>query len=117
MASPTSGARRALARAAERAVRRVSEDLLDASNADLPVGEPAEDPTPEIALRERGDVDVDVRPGAVIGTVSYNTAYARRQHEDLELEHPRGGGPKFLERNLLGGGARLAAEIERELRR
>ncbi len=29
--------------------------------------------------------------------VSFNTPYARRQHEELEWEHPKGGGPKYLE--------------------
>ncbi len=29
--------------------------------------------------------------------VSYNTPYARRQHEELGYKHPLGGGPKYLE--------------------
>ena len=29
--------------------------------------------------------------------VSYNTPYARRQHEEMDYEHPLGGGPKYLE--------------------
>lgn len=29
--------------------------------------------------------------------VSFNTVYARRQHEELEWEHPKGGKAKYLE--------------------
>ncbi len=29
--------------------------------------------------------------------VSYNTPYARRQHEEINWNHPRGGGAKYLE--------------------
>lgn len=32
--------------------------------------------------------------------VSYNTPYARRQHEELGYEHPLGGGPKYLENSF-----------------
>ena len=104
-----------MADAAERAVRRVAEDLHDASDRDLPIGDPADDPSPAIALRERGRVDVDVRAGAVVGTVSYNTAYAKRQHEDLTLKHPRGGKAKFLEGNLGRARAQLLDELEDEI--
>ncbi len=29
--------------------------------------------------------------------ISFNTPYARRQHEELGYNHPLGGGPKYLE--------------------
>ena len=29
--------------------------------------------------------------------ISFNTPYARRQHEELDYEHPRGGTAKYLE--------------------
>jgi hypothetical protein len=29
--------------------------------------------------------------------ISFNTPYARRQHEELDYEHPRGGKAKYLE--------------------
>ena len=32
--------------------------------------------------------------------VSYNTPYARRQHEELGYNHPLGGGPKYLENSF-----------------
>jgi hypothetical protein len=35
------------------------------------------------------------------GTLTCDQVYARFQHEHVELHHPRGGGPKFLERPLM----------------
>jgi len=35
------------------------------------------------------------------GTVTVDQVYAHYQHERLNLVHPRGGGPKFLERPLM----------------
>lgn len=32
--------------------------------------------------------------------ISFNTPYARRQHEELGYNHPLGGGPKYLENPL-----------------
>lgn len=34
---------------------------------------------------------------ATVVYITFNTPYALRQHEDLNLNHPRGGGPKYLE--------------------
>jgi len=38
--------------------------------------------------------------GDVVGRVEVNQVYAHRQHEELDVKHPRGGGPKYLERPL-----------------
>jgi hypothetical protein len=38
--------------------------------------------------------------GWLRGSVTVDQVYAHYQHEDLSLRHPRGGGPKFLERPL-----------------
>jgi hypothetical protein len=45
--------------------------------------------------------------------VSYNTPYARRQHEELGYRHPLGGGPKYLENsfNQLKGKIKRLAEL------
>lgn len=45
--------------------------------------------------------------------VSFNTPYARRQHEELGYNHPLGGGPKYLENpfNRLKGKVRRMAEL------
>jgi hypothetical protein len=38
--------------------------------------------------------------GLLRGSVEVNQVYAHYQHERLDLHHPRGGGPKYLERPL-----------------
>jgi hypothetical protein len=43
-----------------------------------------------------------VGSGSIRMTVEVNQRYAHYQHERLDLHHPRGGGPKFLERPLFG---------------
>ena len=53
------------------------------------------------AAAESGTEMKDAFPG-VTGKekavyISFNTPYARRQHEELDYEHPRGGKAKYLE--------------------
>jgi len=60
----------------------------------LPVGDPADDPDEAVALRDHVNI---TRHDPGYHTVSVDTAYAAKQHEDRALKHPRGGGPKFLE--------------------
>lgn len=43
--------------------------------------------------------------------VSFDTVYAWRQHEELDWNHPRGGGPKYLEGPLLERRAELMQAI------
>jgi len=54
-------------------------------------------------------------------TISYNTPYARKQHEDNTLNHPRGGQAKYLERpfNEKAGEAEsyIANELQKKLRK
>jgi hypothetical protein len=38
--------------------------------------------------------------GDLVGSVIVDQIYAHYQHERLDLHHPRGGGPKYLERPL-----------------
>lgn len=38
--------------------------------------------------------------GKLVGRVEVDQVYARYQHEDLSLRHPRGGGAKYLSRPL-----------------
>lgn len=47
-------------------------------------------------LKDSGTVSLDNKNK--IATISYNTPYARKQHEDNTLNHPRGGEAKYLER-------------------
>lgn len=54
-----------------------------------------ETPVDTGTLRRSGTVTDAKREGTVY--VSFNTPYARRQHEDLTFNHPRGGKAKYLE--------------------
>lgn len=42
------------------------------------------------------DLKADVGSGTLAGEVEVNQSYAQFQHETMNLNHPRGGGPKFL---------------------
>lgn len=94
--------------AAKRALTRVAEDLLGRAQRLAPVEEGT--------LRASGDVDVDDLGDTVVATVSFNTIYAARQHEELDWRHPKGGQAKYLEQPLRENASRyeraIALEVE-----
>ena len=54
-----------------------------------------------------GDFDVkfdelmaEIGRGVLKATVTFDQAYAKRQHEDMSFKHPHGGGPQYLRRAL-----------------
>jgi hypothetical protein len=49
--------------------------------------------------------------GWLRGSVEIDQVYAHFQHESLDLRHPRGGGPKYLERPLFMHFRRYLEEI------
>ena len=51
--------------------------------------------------------------GLLSGSVEMDQVYAHFQHERLDLHHPRGGGPKYLERPLFEHFHDYLAEIAR----
>lgn len=52
-------------------------------------------------LRDSGFVDgPEIGSGNASAEIGYDTPYATKQHEDLSLNHPNGGEPKFLETPL-----------------
>jgi hypothetical protein len=56
--------------------------------------------TSEFATRTAG-LREQARSGELLrGSVTVDQVYAHYQHERLDLRHPRGGGPKYLERPL-----------------
>ncbi len=64
-----------------------------------------------------------VTPATVLNPVAYvsfDTVYAWRQHEELSWQHPRGGGPKYLEGPLIEHQdellAAIAARLGKEIR-
>lgn len=55
-----------------------------------------------------GSGQVSVDRDALRGTISYDTAYTVRQHEDLTLKHDPGRRAKWLERTWNEQGQRIA---------
>lgn len=89
---------RRMREAAERAVSVAAHDLLGRAQRAAPVEEGT--------LRASGVVEMEEHargalPGhAIVATVSFNTPYAARQHEEITWKHPRGGKAKYLEDEL-----------------
>lgn len=79
---------------AEHGMRLVVEHLLTEANKNVPHDEGT--------LERSGDTGVQVDGGKVSGSVSYDTPYAVRQHEDLALHHDGKGRAKWLESTLTG---------------
>lgn len=98
--------------AAESALRVIGNDLLGEAQRLAPVEEGT--------LRASGELDIDHVGDAVVATVSFNSVYAARQHEETEWEHPLGGQAKYLEQPLQAKAGRyeaaLGAAIARALR-
>lgn len=78
--------------------------VLQEAKRNAPIGDPDLDPDPGLALAESGRV----RPDGVGFVVEFTAPYAAKQHENLHLKHPRGGGAKYLERAV----TTLAPSIE-----
>lgn len=51
--------------------------------------------------------------GLLRGSVTIDQIYAHFQHERLDLHHPRGGGPKYLERPLMENYPRYLERLAR----
>jgi hypothetical protein len=76
-------------------------------------------PIEEGTLRASAHHEVVETPVGVEVTVSFDTVYAARQHEELGWAHPRGGQAKYLEQplkdNLHRYEATLAAAVRKAL--
>lgn len=97
-------AKRRVAREAPRVLRQAAEYVLEEANRTVPLEEGT--------LQGSGVVDVD----ETTAVVSYDTPYARRQHEDLTLTHANGRRAKWLERTVMEQGGRVADFIAERLR-
>lgn len=75
-------------KSAGKAVDDALEYILQESNKIVPLEEGT--------LKRSGKVDRD----GTQGTVSYDTPYAIKQHEDRSLSHDHGRHPKYLERTV-----------------
>lgn len=70
-------------------------------------------PIEEGTLERSGQVTTD---GAGVVAVSYDTPYAIRQHEDLNLRHDSGRAAKYLETAAADGAPQVAAIVAKQLR-
>lgn len=64
-------------------------------------------------LQRSGHISTDAKTQTT--TISYNTPYARKQHEDTTLNHPKGGEAKYLERPFNEKAGQLTAFVEDEI--
>src|SRR4051812_34837987 len=95
------------------AIEAIARIIMARAQADIPIGDPALDPETGKALRASGDtywIDPDTYE------IGFFTDYAVKQHELLGFKHPRGGGPKYLERNVTNIGPELQEELEKRVR-
>lgn len=111
--------RRQMQDAANDAVKDLAEDVLRAAQQDAPPSPPpGEDPHPEISLRERGYVEEVASPGDQASfEVGFRAPYAAKQHENMRLEHPRGGTSKYLERHVAAAAARMEGRMAASVRK
>ena len=89
--------------AAERAAGVALEFLLEEANRTVPIE--------ESTLEKSGSTDVE----GTKGRVGYNTAYARRQHEDTRLRHDPGRRAKWLQLTAEEQISKVRAIYEQEL--
>jgi len=96
--------------AAVKGLRVAMEHLLQVSREQVP--------HEEGTLERSGTPSVD--PATLTGAVSYDTPYAVRQHEELNLQHDEGRKAKYLEDPFDSESGTMqeliAAEIRRALR-
>ena len=91
------------------AVREVSFDLLGKA-VDLA-------PVDTGDLRGSGKVEFEEDRNKLVGIVSFNTPYARRQHEELTWRHPEGGQAKYLQQPFEENADRYIQKIRDSVRR
>lgn len=84
------GIEQAVAAAAARATQRIGEHVMDGALDVLP--------TDDGTLARSGTVTTERAATSSTTAVAFDTDYAVRQHEDLDLQHERGETAKYLER-------------------
>jgi hypothetical protein len=70
--------------------------VLEEAQRNIPVGDPDIDPDPSVTLKDSGHVEIVENPLGTQVRVSFDTPYAARVHENLRMQHPRGGGAHYL---------------------
>ncbi|QJD53962.1 hypothetical protein SEA_GALACTICA_14 [Streptomyces phage Galactica] len=72
-------------------------------------------PLEEGTLQRSGTISID--PANLVGTVSYDTPYAVRQHEEMSWRHAPGRQAKYLETAVNTSRQECARIMQAELRR
>lgn len=112
--------RAALARQPERVLKAAAGALYRRAEVIMADSKEHYVPVDQGILRDSGYVALpDVSGQGVTVELGYGgaaEAYAAIQHEDLSLNHPNGGGPKYLERPLLEHGKTLLADLAEDIR-
>lgn len=90
----------------------VAQSVLHESNENIGVGDPSRDPNPGESLKENGHIVPDGKGYIIV----YDLPYATKQHEAQSFQHPRGGGPKFLERALIAHTAEIETVVGSRVR-
>ena len=79
------------------------------------------DPTPVYEAAKEGTEMKDAFPEPIgkekAVYVSYNTPYARVQHEEMDYVHPMGGGPKYLENSFNQLKDKIIRKAERAIKK
>lgn len=70
--------------------------VLEEAQRNIPVGDPDVDPDPGVTLKDSGSIEVIPNPFGDLVRVSFDTPYAAKVHEDVNLKHPRGGTAHYL---------------------
>ena len=99
-------AERIIRKAAFEAIRDGAEAILTEAIDETPIDTGT--------LRRSGTVTEAPQENTVY--VSFNTPYARRQHEDLTLNHPRGGKAKYLETPFNANKKKVIKYAERKIK-
>lgn len=93
--------------AAAKALGEFAEGLLTMANSKVPIEEGT--------LERSGDTDLDRK--ALKATISYDTPYAVRQHEDTRLRHDAGREAKWLEHTLKSNSSKLGPFVADRIKR
>lgn len=99
----TRGVTRGIHEGAKRGVTLAVEHLLTEANKHVPHDEGT--------LERSGRTGVDTTAKGVKGSVSYDTPYAVRQHEDMQLHHDGKGEAKWLENTFAAEAATVGQII------
>lgn len=113
---PAEQAAHRLRAAAVDALEEEAKRIALAAAKNVGVGDPAEDPDPYEALRNEWTVTAQPGLRGPVATITFHTAYAKKQHEDQRLKHPRGGKAKYLEDEIKAEIPTLAGKLAQRLR-